>query len=277
MSAIGDDARRTLAELARARRARRAGGGDSPPVKARVRCGGEWHRIALTPDGRLSFLDHTLEEVRQGDFPPTGETCRCSLVLFYWRLIMTRWEAGQGEGLPKALRAAAWERRRFGLARRAARPGLKYLNDLAIGPFHQRPRCLTEVISRLTFRLWGWALGVFGYVWYSGPGRGHANELMLLLMCWTREKISRGKLFQARGLPRDWYSSVCRAGLACHEGYLVVRVEKPEHYDKGVDLVFYRCRPVLHPDRVDFERDRVWVARGPAGDFRVVRREWWHD
>ena len=276
MHEVGDYANLpSLAERARARRAaRRAGAGDPPPVKARVRCGGRSHRIVLSPDGRLSFLDHTLEEVRQGDFPPTGEPCRCSLVLFWWRwFIMHGWWKGEDEQIPKALRAAVWARLGVGCARRLSVPDdLQYLNDLAIGPFHERPGCLTRVIRRLTLRLWGWALGVSGQVEYKGNCRRYANELILLLDCWVREQI-----FRVGGLPQDWYSSVYRAGLAAHEGRLVVRAEKPEHYDKGVDFVFYRCRPVPHPDRIDFERERVGVARGPAGDFRVVRRRWWYD
>jgi hypothetical protein len=255
-------------------RARRAGGGDSPPVKVRVRCGGRWHRVILTRSGRLSLPDHTREEVRQGDFPPKGETCRCSHVLLHWRWFIKQGKEGEGEYIPKALRAAAWERR--GVARARREPVLPYdvqfLIDLAAGPIRAWPRFLTRVISNVTLGLWGRDLAVSGIVTYSGPRLGHATELMLSLVCWQR-----GKIFRVRGLQRDWFRTVYRAGLACHEGYLVVKVEKPADHNKGVDFVFYRCRPVPDAHWVNFDQEQVWVARGPAGDFRVVRRRWWYD
>jgi hypothetical protein len=59
-------------------------------------------------------------------------------------------------GLPEALRGPAWERHRVARARREAVPGdPKHLDDLAVGPFHERPGFLTRVIGDLARRLWG--------------------------------------------------------------------------------------------------------------------------
>src|SRR5262245_18593284 len=111
MSEVGEhDDLPNLAELARARRARRPGGGDAPVAQARVRCGGRRHRIVLTPAGRLSLPDHSKEEVRrQLDSARThAAACRCTLVLMGWRWFTKGGARAVGAYLPEALRQAAW-------------------------------------------------------------------------------------------------------------------------------------------------------------------------
>jgi hypothetical protein len=265
----------TLAGRARARRAaRRGGGGGPPPAQARVRCGGRLHRIVLTRSGRLSLPDHTREEVRrQLAGPPAGDAaCRCTLILMGWRWFTKGGARGAGEYLPEALRQAAWERHRVARARREAVPGgPKHLDDLAVGPFHERPGFLTRVIGDLARRLWG--TGVACRVSDGGPRRRAARELVLSLsLAWFPRPLRLP-------LPQDWFRSTFRKGLAAHEGFLVVKAEAapPDLYNGyNGDFVFHRCRPAEDPHAsLGLERQRVTVARGAAGVLRVVRRAWW--
>jgi hypothetical protein len=262
-----------LAERARARRAARRGGGcDSPPAQARVRCGGRRHRIVLTQAGRLSLPDHTREEVRrQLAGPPTGDAaCRCTLILMSWRWFSKGGARAVGECLPEALRRPAWARHRVARARREAVPGdPKSMDDLARAPFHERPGFLTRVIGELTRRLWG--RGVTCRVSDGGPRRRAAHELVLSLsLAWFPRPLRLP-------LPQDWFLSVCRRGLACHEGFLVLKAEEVQSYGWHPDLVFHRCRPAEDPHAsLGFERQRVTVEREAAGVLRVVRRAWWY-
>jgi hypothetical protein len=138
---------------------------------------------------------------------------------------------------------------------------------LAFRPFHKRPGFLTRLLGDLTRRLWGQALGVACLPTYEGRRQGDAHELIFWTSRWS---------VRVPGLPRNWFRAVYRRGMACHEGRLVVKVERPRPYDKGVDFFFHRCRPVPGPfGPMDVERDRVPVARGPAGEFRSLPWDWW--
>jgi hypothetical protein len=275
MREVGDyDDLPNLAELARARRARRTGGGDAPLAQARVSCGGKLHRLVLTRTGRLSLPDHCKAEVRrQLDFARSdAAACRCALVLLGWRWFTKGGARAVGEYLPEALRRPAWARHRVARARRAAVPcDPKYLNDLAIGPFHERPGFLTRVIGDLARRLWG--KGVNCRVSEGGPGQAAARELVLSLSLSWDPRVFR------LPLPRNWFRSVYRRGLACHEGYLVLKAEAAQldlynGYYGG--FIFHRCRPAEGSlGSLGFERWRVTVEREAAGVFRVVRRAWW--
>jgi hypothetical protein len=141
---------------------------------------------------------------------------------------------------------------------------LQYLNDLAIGPFHERPGCLTRVIGNLTRFLWSTVVAC--RVRYVGFGRGDAHELVL----------STHRRSLQVSLQRNWYCAIHQKRLTFIQGCLVVKVEEPAPYAKDVDLICYCCRPVLHPHwGLDFQRYRAFVAREPAGGFRVVRWAYW--
>jgi hypothetical protein len=65
--------------------------------------------------------------------------------------------------------------------------------------------------------------------------------------------------------------------MAAHQGFLVLKAVETQSSGCGGDFVFYRCRPAegsLRPR--GFERERVTVAVGPAGDFQVVGGGWWY-
>jgi hypothetical protein len=190
-------------------------------------------------------------------------------ILMSWRWFTKGGARGIGEYLPEALRQAAWERHRVARARREAVPGgPEHRNELAVGPFHERPGFLTRVIGDLARRLWG--PGVACRVSYGGPRQAAAHELILSLNAsWVPRTLRLP-------LPQDWFLSTFRQGLAAHEGFLVLKAEETQSYLYNGAFVFYRCRPAQgHLRSLGFERERVTVARGPAGELRVVRREWW--
>jgi hypothetical protein len=104
----------------------------------------------------------------------------------------------------------------------------------------------------------------------GGPRRRAAHELVLSLSLSTSQRPLR------LPLPQDWFHALYRRGMAAHEGFLVLKTVETQSAGCGGDFVFYRCRPAEARFRpLAFERERVAVAREPAGGFRVVRREFW--
>jgi hypothetical protein len=187
-----------------------------------------------------------------------------------WRWFTKGGSRAVGECLPEALRGPGWERHRVARARREAVPGdPTYLDDLTVGPFHERPGFLTRVIGDLVRRLWG--PGVACRVSYGGPRRRAAHELVLSLSLSTSERPLR------LPLPQDWFRAVYRKGLAAHQGYLVLKAEETQSYGSGGDLVFYRCRPAVAGDYgpLGFARERVVVAQGADRNFQLRRLAWW--
>jgi hypothetical protein len=256
-------------ELARAKRACRAGAGGPPPVEARVRRGSRWHRIVLTRSGRLSLRDHTKEAVRRYfDYQQVGgELCPCVAVLSAWRRFVRDNEEEAGEGLPEALRQAGRGRHGIGFSRRLSR--CEQHDDLSVRPSQERPGVLARKINDLIRREWKVPGGITCRVMY----KTYVRDGFAMLQFFK----TGGRFLRHMELQRDWFGAVYRRELAVHEGHLVVRVTVP---DKGrlfsiggADFIFYRCRPMRTPHRcLQIEEDCVAVARGPAGDFRVVRR-----
>jgi hypothetical protein len=237
-----------------------------------VRCEGRWHRLVLTPTGRLGLRDHTKAEVgRHIDFAAVGgEPCRCVAALIAWRRFAHSGNEEDWEALPKALREVARERHDIARSRYLAGCGKR--DELSASPLHERPSVAARKINDLVHR-----------EWQSFPGITCAVEAdddrddVLRLRFWKEGKRGR-QLLRTTELPRNWFGAIYRKGLAVHAGHLVVQVwETPAMYRNsiffGADYSFDRCRPVWATRRrFQIDQNFVDVARGPAGDFRVVRR-----